>query len=116
MGVDGAEDDEFAEISDGMSDDDFDALRAVKPEGKEPSNASSKESSKESSRGPSRAPSEQPANGRTKRAAAAAPKKWVITDDEESESDDGKFLGDVGAMVKGIGGGDNGSDRSCRER
>ncbi|KAH7312860.1 putative DNA topoisomerase 2 [Rhexocercosporidium sp. MPI-PUGE-AT-0058] len=98
MGVDGTEDDEAAEVSDGMSDDDFDALRAAKPV--------IKESSKESSRGPSRAPSEQPANGRTKRAAAAAPKKWVITDDEESESDDGKFLGDVGAMVKGIGGGD----------
>ena len=53
----------------------------------------------------SRAPSEQPvaANGRGKRAAAAAPKSWVV-DDDESESDDGQFLGDVGAMVKGIGG------------
>ncbi|KAL2060876.1 hypothetical protein VTL71DRAFT_8928 [Oculimacula yallundae] len=97
LGVDGA-DDESAGVSDGMSDDDFDALRAVKPV--------IKESSKESSRGPSRAPSEQPVNGRTKRAAAAAPKKWLDSDDEESESDDGKLLGDVTAMVKGIGGGE----------
>ncbi|CZT01064.1 probable DNA topoisomerase 2 [Rhynchosporium graminicola] len=99
LGSDGADDDDSAGVSDGMSDDDFDALRAVKP-------AVKKESSKESSRGPSRAPSEQPANGRAKRAAAAAPKRFVISDDEESESDDGKFLGDIGAMVKGIGGGE----------
>ena len=88
FGDDGAEDEEMS----GMSDDDFDALRAVKPARGLP-------------RDTSRAPSEQPANGRTKRAAAAAPKKWVI-DDDESESDDGKLLGDIGDMVKGIGGGD----------
>lgn len=88
LGGDGAEDEEMS----GMSDDDFNALRAVKP-------------ARESPRDTSRAPSEQPANGRTKRAAAAAPKKWVI-DDDESESDDGKLLGDIGDMVKGIGGGD----------
>ncbi|KIN08609.1 hypothetical protein OIDMADRAFT_188201 [Oidiodendron maius Zn] len=71
-----------AEMS-GMSDDDFAAL--VKT---------------------SRAPSEQPvpANNRNQRAAAAAPKKWIEEFDEESESDDGKFLGDVGDMVKGISG------------
>jgi DNA topoisomerase-2 len=88
MGVDGAD-----EAESGLSDDDFAALAPTKP-------------SKETSRAPSRAPSEQPsqANGRTKRAAAAAPKQWVIEDDDESESDDGKFLGDVGDMVKGIGG------------
>jgi DNA topoisomerase-2 len=85
FGNDGASD---AEMS-GISDDDFDALRADKPAAKEAS----------------RAPSEQPANGRVKRAAAAAPKKWIV-DDEESESDDSKFLGDVGDMVKGIGGAD----------
>jgi DNA topoisomerase-2 len=82
MGSDGAEEES------GLSDDDFAALEAVKP-------------SKQSSR----APSEQPANGRAKRAAAAAPKNWQEEEDE-SESDDGNFLGDVGAMVKGIGGGD----------
>ncbi|KAE9363933.1 type II DNA topoisomerase [Stipitochalara longipes BDJ] len=88
MGSDGAEDDD--EIS-GMSDGDFDMLRAdkVKPP------AAVKEGS--------RAPSEQPANGRVKRAAAAAPKKWL--DDEESESDGGGEF-DVGDMVKGIGGAD----------
>jgi DNA topoisomerase-2 len=42
------------------------------------------------------------ANGRNKRAAAAKPKNWVVEDDE-SESDEDKLLGDVGAMVKGIG-------------
>jgi len=84
MGSDGVD-----EMS-GMSDDDFAALEATKP-------------SKQTSRAPSEQPG--PANGRGKRAAAAAPKKWVV-DDEESDSDDGKFLGDVGAMVKGIGGGD----------
>lgn len=74
----------------GLSDDDFAALESVKP-------------SKQTSRAASEQPA-GPANGRSKRAAAAAPKTWVDNDDEESESDDGKFLGDVGAMVKGIGG------------
>ena len=84
LGSDGAEE------ASGMSDDDFAELAAVKP-------------SKQTSRAPSEQPG--PTNGRVKRTAAAAPKKWV-DDDEESESDDGKFLGDVGDMVKGIGGGD----------
>lgn len=81
MGSDGAED--------SLSDDDFAALGAAKSVSAEAS----------------RSVSEQPVNGRTKRAAAAAPKKWVI-DDEESEDDDSKYLGDVGDMVKGIGGGE----------
>lgn len=87
FGSDGAE-----ELS-GMSDDDFAALGPAKP-------------IKQGSRAPSEQPALGlgPANGRGKRAAAAAPKKWLDDDDEESESDDGKFLGDVGAMVKGIGG------------
>jgi DNA topoisomerase-2 len=82
-GFDGAEES-------GLSDDDFAALESAKP-------------SKQTSRAPSEQPVAGPANGRGKRAAAAGPKTWV-DDDEESESDDGKFLGDVGAMVKGIGG------------
>lgn len=69
-----------AEEGSGMSDDDFAAVAATKD---------------------SRAPSEQPAGGRSKRAAAAKPKNWVV--DEESDSDDDKLLGDVGDMVKGIG-------------
>lgn len=87
FGSDGAE-----ELS-GMSDDDFAALGPAKP-------------IKDGSRAPSEQPTlgANPTNGRGKRAAAAAPKKWLEDDDEESESDDGKFLGDVGAMVKGIGG------------
>ncbi|CAG8971259.1 hypothetical protein HYALB_00001425 [Hymenoscyphus albidus] len=86
MGSDGADDtaQEPRAVS-LLSDDDFESLRPSKQE--------------------SRAPSEQPAagGGRSKRAAAAAPKKWVIED--ESESDDDQLLGDVGDMVKGIGGG-----------
>lgn len=89
FGSDGAEEDALS----GLSDDDFDALKASKP-------------SKETNKAPSRAPSDASTNVRSKRAAAAAPKKWVIDDDEESESDDGKLLGDIGDMVKGIGGGD----------
>ncbi|RDW79514.1 DNA topoisomerase 2 [Coleophoma cylindrospora] len=81
--LDGAND------SDGLSDDDFEALTS-KPAPK--------------SKSTSRAPSEQPAatNGRSKRAAAAAPKNWIVEDDEDSESSDG--LGDIDQMVKGIGG------------
>ncbi|KAK2630613.1 hypothetical protein QTJ16_001433 [Diplocarpon rosae] len=100
-GSDGAEDDAFHEISDGISDGDFDALRAAKPVAREVSASTSRQ------------PSEQPANGRAKRTAAAAPKKWVISDDEESEDDD-KLLGDVGAMVKGIGGGENAESTAGR--
>lgn len=86
MGSDGADDDEEAS---GMSDGDFDMLRA-KPA------AAIKEGS--------RAPSEQPANGRVKRAAAAAPKKWIVDDDESESDGNGEF--DVGDLVKGIGGAD----------
>lgn len=90
FGLDGADDYDEDAMS-GMSDDDFDALRTSK--------SSKDTTSKESSV----APSNGPTNGRSKRAAAAAPKNWVIDDDEESESDDGKLLGDIGDMVKGIG-------------
>jgi DNA topoisomerase-2 len=93
LGSDGADE--------GLSDDDFAALKAVKTETAQAS----------------RAPSEQPgpANGRSKRAAAAAPKKWVI-DDDESESDDSKYLGDVGDMVKGIGSKDSQDGRTANGR
>ncbi|KUJ17005.1 putative DNA topoisomerase 2 [Mollisia scopiformis] len=98
FGSDGTEEPEEAS---GLEDDDFSVLKA-------------------SSAAPqiSRDSSEQRAlpNGRTKRAAAAAPKKWVIDDDEESEDDDDKLLGDVGAMVKGIGGGDNNETTAANGR
>ncbi|PQE31363.1 hypothetical protein CJF32_00001942 [Rutstroemia sp. NJR-2017a WRK4] len=71
----------------GMSDDDFAALVDSK--------------SSDQARAPSEQPAAAPSRGR--RAAAAAPKNWVV-DDDESESDDGKLLGDIGDMVKGIGG------------
>jgi DNA topoisomerase II len=63
----------------GMSDDDFAAVAATTT---------------------SKTPADQPAGGRSKRAAAAKPKNWVV--ENESDSDDDKLLGDVGDMVKGI--------------
>ncbi|KUI63803.1 DNA topoisomerase 2 [Cytospora mali] len=49
-------------------------------------------------------PAPAPATGRSKRAAAAKAKTWVFSDDDESEDDNGDdLLGDVGAMVRGIG-------------
>lgn len=46
-----------------------------------------------------------PTNGRSKRAAASKAKAWMFDDDDdESEADNGDdLLGDVGAMVRGIG-------------
>ncbi|KAL3421075.1 DNA topoisomerase 2 [Phlyctema vagabunda] len=95
QGSDGA-----AESDGGLSDDDFAALTS-KPALK--------------SKSTSRQPSEQPAvvTGRSKRAAAAAPKNWVV-DDEESESDDG--LGDIDNMVKGIGARDVSEDKPTNGR
>jgi DNA topoisomerase II len=83
FGSDGVE-----ELS-GLSDDDFAAVAGTKPAVKPAPTAP-------------RAPSEQPVAGRSKRAAAAKPKNWIL-DDDESGSDDDKLLGDVGDMVKGIG-------------
>ncbi|KAI9733829.1 MAG: DNA topoisomerase 2 [Claussenomyces sp. TS43310] len=51
----------------------------------------------------SRATAEESASGgRSKRAAAARAKNWM-EDEESSESDEDKLLGDIGDMVKGIG-------------
>ena len=72
----------------GLSDDDFAAVASAKPIEK-PASVSS------------HAPIEQATAGRSKRAAAAKPKRWVL-DDDETGSDDDKLLGDVGDMVKGI--------------
>ncbi|RYP91738.1 hypothetical protein DL770_002179 [Monosporascus sp. CRB-9-2] len=43
-----------------------------------------------------------PVKARGKRAAATKAKTWIVDDDESESDDDGKMLGDVGAMVKGI--------------
>lgn len=104
MGSDGAEDDGVKEEASGLSDDDFAELKIIKPTAQE------KESS--ASRGTSEQPG--PLNARGKRAAAAAPKKWIV--DEDSESDDSKLLGDVGAMVKGIGGVDKTDNAAANGR
>lgn len=46
------------------------------------------------------------AGGRTKRAAATKAKTWTLDSESDAEEDDDDaMLGDVGAMVKGIGGG-----------
>ncbi|KAL1901317.1 DNA topoisomerase 2 [Sporothrix stenoceras] len=45
------------------------------------------------------------AGGRTKRAAATKAKTWTLdSESDPEEDDDDEMLGDVGAMVKGIGG------------
>ena len=72
----------------GSLDDDFDSMKPTKPV---------KQTSRQETK------NLPPAKDRTKRAAAAVPKTWVIDDDEESESDVDKLLGDVGHMVKGVG-------------
>lgn len=70
----------------GFSDDDFAAL------GRKSQPAKTTEVA---------APAED--GGRVRRAAAAKPKTWILSDDDMSFADDDKMLGDVGAMVKGIG-------------
>ncbi|PKS09790.1 hypothetical protein jhhlp_004411 [Lomentospora prolificans] len=95
------EDEAFGGGSDGFSDDDFAALSRGK------SSAAAKKSE-------SVEPSDAGA-ARSKRAAAAKPKTWVVDSDSDEEYGD-KMLGDVSAMVKGIkkpegGSGDTGNGR-----
>lgn len=79
---------EIMELSDNFSDDDFAALSRSNPKIK----ASSSQSQSQS---------EEPDTRRTKRAAAS--KARTMFDDDSESSDDDKMLGDVGALVKGIG-------------
>jgi DNA topoisomerase II len=97
-----AKDSETDEVggSDGFSDDDFMALGRSKAPSVKP---------KEESVEPSA--SDAPAPARGKRAAAKKPKAWVVDDSDGSDGDD-KMLGDVGAMVKGIGGGAKAEDKT----
>lgn len=83
-----AVDDDESEMD---SDDDF--MELGKPKASASASASASEAEAEAEAAP------KP----TKRAAAAKAKP-VYADDSESDSDDDKMLGDVGAMVKGIGG------------
>lgn len=86
-------------------DEDFAALS--KPKGKARAAPAKKPSPAESE--PESEPEPEvveakPANGRSKRAAASKAKKWAFDDsDEESESDGDNMIGDVGALVRGIG-------------
>lgn len=88
------------ELSDNhFSDDDFAALSRSKPA---PKTAEVRSSSQAQSQPPSQ--SEEPDAGRNKRAAASAASKARTFLDADSDSDDDdKMLGDVGALVKGIG-------------
>ncbi|KAI1258875.1 DNA topoisomerase [Xylariaceae sp. FL1019] len=90
--------------SDPFSDDDFAALK-TKPVKKEKTSLDESES-------------EAPAPARSKRAAATKAKAWVVDDDDDEDmesEDDDKMLGDVGALVKGIGGSNNeASDKTSR--
>ncbi|KAM0431794.1 hypothetical protein ACHAPT_005044 [Fusarium lateritium] len=79
------------EVSDNFSDDDYAALSRSKPAAKADQSSS-----------------EEPDTGRVKRAAASRVRAII---DDESESDDDQMLGDVGALVKGIGKPAGDSDR-----
>ncbi|RSL58043.1 hypothetical protein CEP54_008031 [Fusarium duplospermum] len=79
------------EVSDNFSDDDYAALSRSKPTAKA---------------GPSSP--EAPDTGRVRRVAASRAKAII---DDDSESDDDQMLGDVGALVKGIGKPAGDSDR-----
>ncbi|UPK97222.1 hypothetical protein LCI18_008157 [Fusarium solani-melongenae] len=79
------------EVSDNFSDDDYAALSRSKPAAKA---------------GPSSP--EAPDTGRVRRVAASRAKAII---DDDSESDDDQMLGDVGALVKGIGKSAGDSDR-----
>ncbi|XXG94378.1 DNA topoisomerase 2 [Hypoxylon texense] len=91
-GLDGAADSD----DDPFSDDDFSKLK--NPVKKEQSVAQDSDEDV------------QPAP-RTKRAAATKAKTWIV-DDDESESDDDKMLGDVGDLVKGISNGNASASES----
>lgn len=89
-------------------DDDNDDLAApIKARGKGKSVPVKKASPVESEPEETAEPEEEskPTNGRSKRAAASKAKKtWTFDDsEEESESDGDNMIGDVGAMVRGIG-------------
>ncbi|PNY26140.1 DNA topoisomerase 2 [Tolypocladium capitatum] len=84
---------EAVELSDNFSDDDFAALSRNKP--------AAAKSSQLRSVSPSQSPSEEPDVGRTKRVAASRAK--TLFDAFSDSDDDDKMLGDIGAMVKGIG-------------
>lgn len=90
-----------AELSDDEEDDDVAAPSKAKAKGKakKPSPVESEVEEEPS------VEELKPTTGRTKRAAATKAKKWAFEDsDEESESDGDNMIGDVGAMVRGIGG------------
>lgn len=93
MGNDGPSD--APEPASDFSDDDFAAL-SKKP-AKKPSPVESV------SDAPAPPVTESAVNGRTKRAAASKAKTWAMDDDDSESDDDDKLLGDVGAMVRGIG-------------
>lgn len=96
-------------VVDLSNDDDEDADAAVqsKAKAKAKSAPAKKPSPVESEpeEEPEPEESSKPTNGRGKRAAASKAKTWAFDDsEEESESDGDNLIGDVGAMVRGIGG------------
>ncbi|KAK1965691.1 topoisomerase IV [Colletotrichum sublineola] len=60
------------------------------------------QSVEEKSASPEPAPTKASANGRGQRAAAAKKSKYVLDDESESEANDSQ-IGDIGALVRGIG-------------
>ncbi|ODA76301.1 hypothetical protein RJ55_08146 [Drechmeria coniospora] len=91
-------DEAAAGLSDAFSDDDFAALSRNKP-------AAAKSSQSRSVSRPKDESEEPEAVGRTKRVAASKARTLfeVSSDSDGMEDDDDEMLGDIGAMVKGIG-------------
>ncbi|KAJ2901969.1 DNA topoisomerase II [Zalerion maritima] len=61
-------------------------------------------------------PSVSASQVRSKRAAAAAPKRWVVSDEDDSDANMDKMLGDVGGLVKGIDKPSSSSERTSKSR
>lgn len=94
------------DLSNDDDDDDLAAPTKSKPKGKVvPTKKASPVESEPEEEPESEEGSKPTANGRGKRAAASKAKKtWAFSDSEEgSESDGDNMIGDVGAMVRGIG-------------
>lgn len=88
------------ELSDNFSDDDFAALgrgKAAAPKASRPKTESAPQPLPLDSQSED---DDEPVPARNRRAAASKAKAFF---DDDSESNDDDFLGDVGAMVKGIG-------------
>ncbi|KAI0022529.1 DNA topoisomerase [Xylariomycetidae sp. FL0641] len=93
------------EDSDAFSEDDYAALKSKPAKKKEKAKVPEEEEEAETEMPAADESVEEapaPVNPRSKRAAASKAKAWIVDDDSDSDGDDDQ-LGDVDALVKGIG-------------